>query len=281
MTSPRASRAACARITRRASSSFTFATYLFDPETRHAVQALYAFCRVADDIADSPTLTTQSKRQQLAMMRRALKLRKVPPIEPEIWPAVFSMIEAHHIPLPELETILEGVHSDITFRQPLTIGELDRYSYQVAGVVGILCARILGATKRSTLLGAKQLGIGMQYVNIIRDVSSDIDLKRIYIPQSVLREAKLTPTQVLQRENQAGLTRALTILTRRAETYFQHAEAAIDDLHPSYQRPVRYALKLYSQLLESIKQKQYTVYSQRVSIPTHEKLLLVWRNRSR
>lgn len=279
MTTLRASRAACARITRRASSSFTLATYLFDTEARHAVQALYAFCRVADDIADNPTLSETTKRRKLAMMRRALTIRKTPPVEPDIWPSVHAMIEAYRIPINELETIIDGVASDIIFRQPLTINELDRYSFQVAGVVGVLCARILGASKRSTLLGAKQLGIGMQYVNIIRDVSGDIDLKRIYIPQSVLREAKLTPSQVLRRENQDGLKLALAILARRAETFFAHAEGSIEDLHPSYQRPVRYVLTLYSELLERIKQKQYTVYSQRVSIPTHEKLLLIWRNR--
>ncbi len=279
MTSQRASQAACARITRRASSNFTLATYLFDRETRQAIQALYAFCRVADDIADSTTLTSSMKRRQLMMMRRALHIRKSPPVETDIWPAVFNLIKVYRIPIAELETVLDGVTSDIVFRQPLTISELDRYSYEVAGIVGILCARILGATKRSTLLGAKQLGIGMQYVNIIRDVGTDIDLQRIYIPQSVLREAQLTPAQLLQRTNQAGLERALTILTKRAQTYLTHAARAIDDLHPSYQRPVRYILRLYAELLERIKQKQYTVYSQRVSIPTYEKLLFLWHNR--
>lgn len=192
MSGLRASYTACARITRRASSSFALTTYLFDTESRRAIQALYAFCRIADDIADDPQLSARTKRQRLYAMRRALTLQKIPPIQPEIWLAVFDTVRHHRLPIDELTTVIDGVTSDITFRQPLTIGDLDRYSYQVAGVVGVLCARILGAPKRSTLLGAKQLGIGMQYVNIIRDFSADIDLQRIYIPQSVLREAQLS-----------------------------------------------------------------------------------------
>ncbi len=279
MTHLRASYAACARITRRASSSFTLATYLFDSEMRRAIQALYAFCRVADDIADDKAASASSKRRKLAMLRKAITLRKIPPIEPAIWPAIFTMVETYRIPIEEMHTILDGVTSDIDFRQPLTVADLDRYSYEVAGVVGVLCARILGASKRSTLMGAKQLGIGMQYVNVIRDVGSDIDLGRIYIPQTVLREARLTPAEVLARSNQAGLTRALTILARRAAAHFNHAEAHIGDLHLGYQRPVRYVFTLYSSLLERIKQKQYTVYSQRIRFSAVEKLVILWHNR--
>lgn len=279
MSGLRASYTACARITRRASSSFALATYLFDTESRRAIQALYAFCRIADDIADNPQLSARTKRQRLHAMRRALTMQKIPPIQPEIWPAVFETIRHHRLPIDELTTVIDGVTSDITFRQPLTIGDLDRYSYQVAGVVGVLCARILGAPKRSTLLGAKQLGIGLQYVNIIHDVSTDIDLQRIYIPQSVLREAQLSPVDLLARHNLAGLQRALTILARRAETYFAHATKHIDDLHPQYQRPVHYVLALHSTLLERIKQKQYTVYNQMVRLSRLEKLKLIWDNR--
>ena len=213
------------------------------------------------------------------MMRKAITIRKAPPIEPGIWPAVFEMMQLYRIPDEEMLTVLDGVTSDINFRQPLTIAELDHYSYKVAGVVGIICARILGASKRSTLMGAKQLGIAMQYVNVIRDVGSDIDLGRIYIPQTVLREAKLSPKELLGRSNQAGLTRALTILSRRATAHFDHADAHIRDLHPGYQRPVRYVFALYSSLLERIKQKQYTVYSQRVRFNAAEKLIILWRNR--
>lgn len=264
----------CARITRQASSTFSLATWLFDTDTRRSIRALYAFCRIADDIADSTTLTTRQKQRGLKSLRQAITTRQASRVGQDIWPALFDTIQRHNLPVSELELILDGVASDITFHQPLTIAELDRYSYLVAGIVGVLSARILGGYKKSTLLGAKQLGIAMQYTNIIRDVAADSEQGRIYIPQSILRDAELTPEQLKQRTNQAGLQRALTVMANRAETYYIHSESAILDLHPSYQKAVRVASALYKSILDRVKQKQYTVYSGRIRLTALEKIIV-------
>ncbi len=151
MTQMRTSYRACRRITRRASSTFYLASLLFDHDTKRDVWALYAFCRIADDIADSKDLTPQQKRHRLGLMRQAIMTNTASSLEPAIWPAVFSIIKRHKLPKQEMIDVLRGVSSDINFKQPTTWEDLDHYSYLVAGVVGILMARLLGVVQTRTL----------------------------------------------------------------------------------------------------------------------------------
>lgn len=268
---------ACRQVTCRASSTFWLATLMFDLDTRRSIRALYAFCRVADDISDTGDLSRSERIARLRAMRQAIISRQPASISPDIWPAVFDTIDRHKLPLKELETVLRGVAQDINFRQPTTLSELDAYSYMVAGVVGILSARVLGGYRKATLEGAKQLGIAMQYTNIIRDVSADSHINRVYLPLSVMRAQGLSPKDLSTGQNQVGLQRTLAALAKRAEIYYEHAETSINDLHPSYQLGVRVALELYRAILERTKQKRYTVTEGRIRLNRREKIALVWR----
>lgn len=273
----RSSYRSAARITRKASSTFWLATMLFDLDTRRSLQALYAYCRVADDIGDSLELSNATKINKLRLMRQALHSKRPVAVAANIWPAIFDTIRQHKLPVGEMEIVLRGIASDITFHQPTTYSDLDKYSYQVAGVVGVLSARVLGAYKPSTLEAAKQLGIAMQYTNIIRDVSEDQKLGRIYLPQALMRSHSLSPAQFSAGHNSAGLTATLAAMAIRAETFYDHAAPAIADLHPSYQKPVIVAFELYHAILDRIKQKQYNVLAGQVRLDWNEKLALVWR----
>ena len=60
--------------------------------------------------------------------------------------------------------------------------ELIKYSYHVAGTVGLMMSKIIGVTHKKAAQSAIDLGIGMQLTNIARDVYEDSKMKRIYIP---------------------------------------------------------------------------------------------------
>lgn len=277
MTKLASSYRACGRITRRASSTFFLASILFDHDTRRDIWALYAFCRVADDIADSQDLRTNQKRHRLGLMRQAIMTMQPSTVEPQIWPALFSVIRRHKLPQAELVDVLRGVGSDINFHQPNTWEDLDRYSYLVAGVVGVLMARLLGVNQVRTLEKAKQLGIAMQYTNIIRDVAADKALKRCYLPYSIMQSAHYRRIDYKHGLNQAGLTTVLSRMGDRAEKYYHSSLTGIDQLHTSYQKPVRIAYQLYYSILVRAKQKRYNVLESRIRLNRREKIILVWK----
>ncbi len=275
MTSVKQSYRACRRITARASSTFYLASLLFDGDTRRDIQVLYAFCRVADDIADDAQATDMDKRSRLREMKRALDTLQPVSTASAIWPAFFEVMRRHRLPKAELIDVLRGVASDIRFRQPQSLDELDRYSYYVAGVVGILSARVLGAHKKTTFTGAKQLGIAMQYTNIIRDVAADYRLGRVYIPKGLMQDCGVTRAMLAASQPSPELVEALKRMGERAERYYSEGEASIADLHPTYQRPVQVATALYHGVLERAKQKRYTVLDGRIRLNRRDKLAVV------
>jgi phytoene synthase len=226
---------------------------------------------------DDPKSTGVVKRKQIAAMEKTLINKQTPLVAPQIWPAVWDMVERHHLPSRELVTVLNGVASDIVFRQPQTMAELDRYSYMVAGVVGVLSARILGATSPSALAAAKNLGIAMQYTNIIRDVSTDAAMKRVYIPAFVMHKCRVTNEMLAAPHTSKELRAAILILAGRAEKYYQLARPGIAAIPRSQRRPVIVAYHLYRGILESIKQKRYNVNAKRVRVSAFKKAKVVWQ----
>lgn len=210
-------------------------------------------------------------------MKKALINKQTPPVAAQIWPAVWDMVERHGLPNRELVTVLNGVASDITFEQPQTIAELDRYSYMVAGVVGVLSARVLGETSPSALAAAKNLGIAMQYTNIIRDVSGDATLKRVYIPTSIMRRCRVTSEMLTAPAASKQLRAAISLLADRAESYYRLALPGIEAISQAQRRPVLVAYHLYRGILESIKQKRYNVNVKRVRLSAFKKAKVVWQ----
>ena len=269
----------CTSLIRRASSTFYLASLPLDRDTRLSLRALYAFCRTVDDISDSTKLQPRQKQAALSAISQALSRQQMPRYARDIWPALYHTMQVHKLPLDEILTVIKGVETDIHFVQPQTLAELDRYSYQVAGVVGVLSARILGAFKQSSLEAARQLGIGMQYTNILRDIDADLRLGRIYIPVSVLREANCNLATFRQVAASPARDQALKRLADRAEIYYTHAWPAINDLHPSYQWSARAAWRLYHEILERTKQKQYTREDGRLRLSRRHKIQIAWQAR--
>lgn len=267
---------ACSRITSRASSTFYIASRLFDAQTRQDIQALYAFCRVADDIADDPTLRKSLKMHQLQAMREALTNDRLPSIEKRIWPAVRSVVKRHNLPLSELNLVIEGVSGDVDFRPIKTISELDRYSYLVAGVVGILAARVLGVTDKPTLTAAKDLGIAMQYTNIIRDAPSDYVDGRVYIPIQLQKKFQVDRSMLAASVASDELVAALKVMSDRADDFYEKSKFGLMQLPREKRRPVWVAFNLYRGILERIKQKRYNVNAGRIRLnrPAKAKVVL-------
>jgi phytoene synthase len=268
---------ACSRITFRASSTFYLASKLFAKDTRRDIQALYAFCRVADDIADDPKMTKKLKQSQLNEMMLVLKSNIQPSINNEIWPAIRYVIAKHNLPLDELELVIRGVSKDVEFKPIKNFLELDRYSYLVAGVVGVLSARVLGVSDRQALTAAKDLGIAMQYTNIIRDVSIDYNNGRIYIPVQLQKKYKIDQTMLAAPMVSKELASALSAMSERAEKLYQKSKLGLVKIPRNKRRPVMVAFNLYRDILEYIKQKRYNVNAGRVRLSRIAKVKVVLR----
>ena len=161
--------------------SFNWAGFFLPKYTYQKCSALYDFCRVADNIADDND-TIESKKNKFKNFESNFNNKNFDdPIIKNMWALVYEF----NISLKIIDDLFEGIKSDITEKVKLNSKkELLIYSYRVAGTVGLLMAKILKVSKKSSLMSAIDLGIAMQLTNISRDVVEDLNNNRSYINEN-------------------------------------------------------------------------------------------------
>lgn len=198
----------CDTLARRHARNFYFAFRLLPAEERRGMTALYAFMRIADDLADGPE-DAERKRAALAAWRRQLDDALAGRCRHRVLPALVDTVRRFGIDPAFLHDLLDGVAADVEpGRRFGSCADLELYCYQVAGTVGLCCVRVWGATAPEADPLALAGGRAFQLTNILRDLREDFALGRCYLPLDWLKEAGLDE-QALRRAPNGPAARAL------------------------------------------------------------------------
>ena len=161
--------------------SFNWAGFFLPKQTYQKCSALYDFCRVIDNIADDKG-SVELKENKFKNFENNFNNKNFDdPVIKNMWDLIYEF----NISLKIIHDFFEGIKSDIKEKVKLNSRkELLVYSYKVAGTVGLLMAKILNVSKKSSLKSAIDLGIAMQLTNISRDVIEDLNNNRSYINEN-------------------------------------------------------------------------------------------------
>lgn len=157
---------------------------------REALNALYAYCRVCDDLADEVHWPEEERRLALSRIRAWLRGEWASPHP--FWCRWNEIIESTQLSRLKLEQIVDGVEMDFRLQKPQfvkieTWSELENYADHVAGAVGYCVLQILSEQVHDqTDAYSRALGRCVQYINILRDIESDWKEHRLYIPREFL-----------------------------------------------------------------------------------------------
>jgi 15-cis-phytoene synthase len=174
--------AECRRVARESRSSFYTGMRLLAPARRDAIFAVYALARRIDDIADG-TLAQPAKLERLARLRR--ELGRIDESVDPVLVAVRDAAQRYPIPLTAFDDLLEGAERDVVGGRYETFPELVHYCRCVAGSIGRLCLGVFDTSDRARAEPlADDLGVALQLVNILRDLSDDLQAGRVYLPQT-------------------------------------------------------------------------------------------------
>ena len=161
--------------------SFNWAGFFLPKQTYQKCSALYDFCRVIDNIADDKGSVELRENKFKNFENNFNNKNFDDPIIKNMWDLIYEF----NISLKIIHDLFEGIKSDIKEKVKLNSKkELLVYSYKVAGTVGLLMAKILNVSKKSSLKSAIDLGIAMQLTNISRDVIEDLNNNRSYINEN-------------------------------------------------------------------------------------------------
>jgi phytoene synthase len=156
---------------------------------------------------------------------------------------------------------------------------LYRYCYLVASVVGLVCIRIFGYSDPTAELLAEKTGVAFQLTNIVRDVSEDAERGRIYLPLQDLEAKQITVKQLIlavqKREKSESVINLLALEASRAREFYASAEELLPLINSDSRAALWVLVTIYRGLLERIAARNYDVFSERVSVSTSKKLMIL------
>jgi 15-cis-phytoene synthase len=264
----RASYDACRRKNAAHGRTYYLATLLLPAAKRPAVHALYAFARHADDLVDTldPTATVESRDRALAMWSEAFLAGDT--CDP-LLPAVHDTIARYDIPRQLFADFLAAMRMDLTASSYQTWEDVLGYVHGSAAVIGEQLLPVLGTLpgmRDVAVPYARDLGVGFQLANFIRDVGEDLRRGRIYLPAEDLAAFDVTRLDLAAGVVDGRIRRLLAFEVSRARELFRSAEPGIRLLDPTSRDCVRTAFTLYGGILDAVEQADYRVLDRRVAV---------------
>lgn len=266
-------------VIRQHSRTFFMASALLPKEERRAACALYAFCRISDDIVDR---NTGDRLRALENWKRVSLAEH--PAEDDAIPLAWADTRArYHIPRHYAEQLLEGVALDLTQTRYTSFDALAHYCYGVASTVGLMTMHIIGFESEAAIPYAIKLGVALQLTNILRDVGEDWANGRVYLPQEELTAFGLCESDLARGTVDNRWRAFMQFQIARARQLYAEAMPGIAMLGKSGRFAIAAAADLYRGILEDIEEHDYDVFTRRAHLTTQEKLRLLpgiwWRAR--
>lgn len=224
-------------ITQRSGTNFRYAFFFLSAERRAALDAVYAYCRLIDDIVDGDD-PAGVKVENLRAWREVLPLvfdrQSGPAPIVDLHPVARDLQRAQRqfgLRYDDALAVLVGCETDLHKRRYATWEEVYDYCFHVASSVGLMCIELFGCTDPRSRDYAIHLGRALQLTNILRDIAEDASRDRLYLPlealsQFGLEEADLLSARPLSPEKQAAAQKLLASVARRAREEYRLAREA-------------------------------------------------------
>jgi 15-cis-phytoene synthase len=252
------------RVTRARAKNFAYGIMVLPRPKRRAIAAIYAYAREVDDSADGE-LAVGEKRRRLEQLRE--RLDSPPATAMEV--ALADARDRFGIPRGALEQLVEGGLQDLVKTRYASFDELRGYCEKVAGAVGVACVAVYGSEDTQR---AQTLGVGLQLINIIRDVDEDGRLGRVYLPQD-----ELGRFGVSELADSPEWRELMAFHAQRARAHLDEGLRLLESLDRRSALCVSTFAGLYRAQLDRIEANSFDVFRGSVRLSAPEKLAVVAR----
>ncbi len=266
----------CSKLTRLSRSNFYVAFLFLPKKKRHAITAIYAFCRVVDDSVDE-TPDAEEKVRNLNRWKRHLEDAYAGRATHPVMIQLMRTIHEFAIPKEYFLLLVEGVEMDLTHARYATFEEVQRYCYRVASVVGLICIKVFGYNDARVPEYAEKLGMALQWTNVLRDVKADARMGRIYLPLEDLERFGVTEKDILEGAINKAFRDLMAYECDRAEGFYRQADEAWSAAELPTLFPAVIMKTVYHRLLENIRACGYDVYRNDLSLPGTLKLWIAFK----
>ncbi len=262
-------------IVRRSGTSFYRGMRILPPDRRYAMYAIYAFCRVVDDIADEPG-PSAPRHAALAAWRARVAALPAGSRDDALDRVLGRAVRAFALRERDLLDVIDGMEMDCEPIVAPDLATLDLYCDRVAAAVGRLSVRAFGDASPAADAVAHALGRALQLTNILRDVAEDAARGRLYLPLEYLAAAGV-PSDPAAAMAHPALPAACRRLARDARDKFSEAAAAMRRCDRRAMRPARLMGATYRALLARLERDGWRRLDRRTKLPRLAKLWIALR----
>jgi phytoene synthase len=265
----------CEQRAAHSRSSFYYSFLFLPDEQRRAIIALYAFCREVDDVVDD-CREPQVARAKIQWWRDEIARTYDGQPQHPVTRALAPCIDRYSMQREHLLEIIAGMEMDLDNASYADFEALRAYCHRVAGVVGVLAARIFGYSDARTLDYAEYLGLAFQLTNIIRDVREDAVRGRVYLPQDDLARFNVNAEDLRADRTGGSLVALLRFQAQRAREYYQRALDTLPAADRYNQRSGLIMAAVYRETLDAIERDGFHELERRVRLSPLRKFWIAW-----
>ena len=233
------------------SKSFFWASFFLPKDIFTKCSSVYDFCRTIDDIADSNKNLNIKKKNFITFKKKFFQHKN----SIKVIDRFKVLLQKENISKHIIQDLFDGIQTDLKTKVIIkNQKKLYIYSYQVAGTVGLIIAKILGIKNKEDFQGAVKLGVAMQFTNIARDVVEDAKNNRFYINDNF---------------------KSLKQIIQMADKLYDESMSSIVNISPRYRLAILVARRVYRQIgYEILKKKDMKTYliSGKIYIKNYQKL---------
>lgn len=265
-------------ITKNAKSSFYY-TFLFLPKSkRNAMNTIYAFCRITDDIIDTTDKSKEEKFSLIEEWAKELQQALTSTSKFELLNSTAKVIKDFDMSQQPFFDLIEGVKMDLVKNRYETFDELLLYCYRVASTIGLMSIEIFGYKNPATRDYAYNLGIAMQLTNILRDVKTDLENGRIYLPLEDLKGFNYSEEELLKNVYNQNFIDLMKFEADRAEYFYRKAD---EYFHPDDYKTLAMSKamqEIYYKILRKIRSNKCDVFTKKNSLSKFDKMFITIKN---
>lgn len=262
--------------------NFPVASLLLPRHLREPVEAIYAFARGADDVADEGAADADTRLAQLARYHAGIDAIefKLPPDDDELRP-MFERLErnvrAHHLPLQPFRDLVSAFAQDVVKTRYADHDELLDYCRRSANPVGRLLLHLYGVTDAVALSRSDDICSALQLINFWQDVAIDIAKPRIYLPQDDLARFGVSEDDLAAGRDSEAWRRLMAFQVQRSRALMLRGAPLARALPGRVGWELRLVVAGGLRILERIEAVHYDVFRRRPTLGKLDWPLLGWR----
>jgi squalene synthase HpnC len=258
--------------------NFPVASFLLPKRLVPAVEAIYAFARSADDIADEGDALPAERLAALAHYENEIAaIGRCERRDDPLFARLAAVIAQYRLPLQPFQDLLSAFKQDVAIKRYADFAALLDYCRRSANPVGLLMLKLYGAARSANVRDSDAICSALQLINFLQDVAIDREKDRIYLPGDDLLRFGVDPAQLARWQADAAWRALMKFEVDRARALMLSGAPLVLRLPGRIGWELRLVVQGGLRILEAIERVDYDVLTRRPKLGARDWVVLAWR----